>query len=223
MKRTHKLSVILFGALLLNLLFTGTASAHPADIDISTLSATEVSFLYLKLGFTHILPYGLDHILFILGLYFLNPSLKQVIWQATAFTVAHSVTLALAMAGIVNPIGSIVEPVIALSIVFIAVENFFSSNLNPFRIVLVFIFGLIHGLGFAGVLGELGMPDDAFASSLLMFNIGVELGQLAVILIAYIMVGKWFGQKSWYRQRIVYPVSACIACVGLYWAIERTI
>ena len=204
------------------LLLAGNAAAHPANIDISNMSATEVSFLYLELGFTHILPLGLDHILFILGLYFLNPKLKHVIWQATAFTVAHSITLALATAGIVKPLGSIVEPVIALTIVFVAVENFFTNKLNPFRIVLVFVFGLIHGLGFAGVLGELGLPDNAFTSSLLMFNIGVELGQLTVILLAYSLVGKWFSEKEWYRKRIVYPVSGTIACIGLYWAIERT-
>ena len=219
--RMHKALLAIFFGMLLNLLLVSTAAAHPADIDLSQLSDAEVSLLYLQLGFTHILPFGLDHILFILGLYFLNPGIKQVIWQATAFTVAHSITLALAVAGYVTPLGSIVEPVIALTIVFVAVENFFSTSLNPFRIILVFVFGLIHGLGFAGVLGELGLPEDAFTSSLVMFNIGVELGQLAVILIAYLLVGRWFSKKEWYRKRVVYPVSASIACVGLYWAIER--
>lgn len=199
----------------------GTASAHPADMDLSMLSGSEIAMLYMKLGFTHILPLGLDHILFILALYFLNPKLKQVIWQATAFTVAHSITLGLAMTGVIAPASSIVEPIIALSIVFVAVENLFATKVNPFRIVLVFVFGLIHGLGFAGVLGELGMPEENFAKSLIMFNVGVELGQVAVILMAYLLIGKWFSEKEWYRRRVLYPVSSLIGVVALYWTIER--
>lgn len=214
-------SKIFFTAIALLVLFSSTANAHATAIDPNQLSGTEVTWLYLKMGYTHILPLGLDHILFVLGLYFLNPKLKQVLWQATAFTVAHTITLGLAASGVIPPMPSIVEPVIALSIVFVAVENFFTQKLNPFRVVIVFAFGLVHGLGFASALADLGLPEKAFTQSLIMFNIGVELGQITIILLAWLLVGKWFSEKQWYRQRIVYPASSLIAIIALYWTIER--
>ena len=124
------------------------ALAHPADLDLSRLSRTEVGWEYIKLGFEHILPLGLDHILFVLSLYLLEPRLKPVLVQATAFTVAHSITLGLASQGLIYAPPTIVEPLIALSIVFVAVENMLVRQLNRWRIVIVFAFGLIHGLGY---------------------------------------------------------------------------
>jgi hypothetical protein len=195
--------------------------AH-AITDLSKFSRTDVGLIYLKLGFTHIIPLGLDHILFVLCLFFLNDKLKTVIWQATAFTVAHSITLGLAMYGLITPPTYIVEPVIALSIMFVAVENIISDQLKPSRVLIVFAFGLIHGMGFASVLTDLGLPSNRFLTALLTFNLGVELGQLAVILTAWLLIGKWFHKKAWYRKRIVIPVSAVIAVIALYWTIERT-
>jgi hypothetical protein len=197
------------------------AEAHVIPYDLKKLSRTDAALIYLKLGFTHILPNGFDHILFVLGLFLLNPKLKSVISQATAFTVAHSITLGLAMKGIITPISSIIEPIIALSIVFVAVENMFTSKLKPWRIVLVFLFGLIHGMGFASALKELSLPQTGFITSVLMFNIGVELGQITVILAAYAAVGYWFSHKDWYRKRIVLPASTLIALVAFWWTIER--
>lgn len=196
--------------------------AHVTDMDLSQLSGTDVALLYLKLGFTHILPLGADHILFVLCIFLLNPKLKPVIVQATAFTIAHSITLGLAMYGLLSPPTHIVEPVIALSIFFVAVENSITDKLRPTRIAIVFFFGLIHGLGFAGALNELGLPKNQFFTSLITFNIGVELGQITVILLAWILIGKWFGQKAWYRNRIVIPISVLIAIIALYWTIQRT-
>lgn len=198
------------------------AGAHPNDGMLNKLSGTETVSLYLQLGFTHILPLGLDHILFVLSIFLLNPKLKPVIWQATAFTVAHSITLGLAMNGMISPPTHIIEPIIALSIMFVAIENIITDQLKPSRIAVVFLFGLIHGMGFASVLSDLGMPQNRFFTSLIMFNVGVELGQITVILIAWLLVGKWFSKKPWYRTRIVVPVSAVIAAIGLYWTIERT-
>ena len=203
------------------LFITQPLFAHVIAYDLSKLSKVDVGSIYLKLGYTHILPNGFDHILFVLGIFFLNPKLKPVIWQATAFTIAHSITLGLAMYGIIKPVSSIVEPVIALSIVFVAVENILSTQLKWWRILIVFCFGLIHGCGFATALTEVGLPANDYLLSLISFNIGVELGQLSVILLAFLFVGKWFGQKSWYRQRIVMPVSFMIGMVALYWTIER--
>jgi hypothetical protein len=163
----------------------------------------------------------LDHILFVLGLFLLSPKLKPVLWQATAFTAAHSITLALAMFKVITPSPAIVEPIIALSIMYVALENIWSPALKRSRIGIVFLFGLVHGMGFANVLGSLGLPQDAYFTSLLMFNVGVELGQLAVILSAFLLFGKWFGNKPYYRKAVVIPLSIVITIMAGYWTVER--
>jgi hypothetical protein len=143
---------------------------------------------YIPVGFDHILPKGLDHILFVLGLFFLSTRLTPLLWQVTAFTLAHTITLAMAVLGLVSVPASIVEPLIAASIVYVAVENILSDRLSRWRPVIIFGFGLLHGLGFASVLGEFGLPDGKVIPALIGFNIGVELGQLTVIAIAFILV-----------------------------------
>ncbi len=145
-------------------------------------------FNYLPVGFDHIVPRGLDHILFVLGLFFLSTHFRPLLWQVTSFTVAHTITLALAALGYVSVPSSIVEPIIAASIVFVAVENILVRGLSPWRPVVVFCFGLLHGLGFASVLGEFGLPAGAFIPALIGFNVGVELGQLFVIAVAFLSV-----------------------------------
>jgi hydrogenase/urease accessory protein HupE len=178
---------------------------------------------YLELGFTHILPHGADHILFVLGIFLLSRQWKPILLQVTAFTLAHTITLGLTIYGIVSLRPAIVEPLIALSIVYVAVENVFTSRLNPRRIALVFGFGLIHGMGFAGVLSQLGLPRSQFLPALISFNVGVELGQLTVILAAFVLIALPFGRRPWYRRRVVVPLSIAIAAVGLFWAIQRAI
>jgi hypothetical protein len=179
-----------------------------------------VVWQYLRLGFHHILPEGTDHILFVLGLFLLSCRLKPLLWQVTAFTVAHSITLGLAMYGVIRLPSGVVEPLIALSISFVAVENICTSELKPWRPVVVFGFGLIHGLGFSNVLLSLGLPRAQFLPALLAFNSGVELGQLAVISAAFLCVG-WWRKRKWYRPVIVIPASALIAVTGLFWAVQR--
>lgn len=176
---------------------------------------------YIPVGFDHIIPKGLDHILFVLGLFFLAAGLRPLLWQVTAFTLAHTVTLALGALGWVTVPGSIVEPLIAASIVFVAVENILAKGLSPWRPVVIFAFGLLHGLGFASVLGDFGLPSGQFIPALIGFNIGVEIGQLAVILVAFLAVGLWFRHKPWYRARIAIPASVAIAIVGAWWFVER--
>ncbi|MCL6282032.1 HupE/UreJ family protein [Ruegeria sp. 2012CJ41-6] len=176
---------------------------------------------YVPIGFEHILPYGIDHILFVLGLFFLSPRLRPLVWQISAFTLAHTLTLALGTLGVVQVRPEIVEPLIALSIVFVALENIFVRRLYPWRVVVVFGFGLLHGLGFATVLGEYGLPAAQFIPALVGFNIGVEIGQLTVIAIAFLTVGLWFRDRSWYRGRIAIPASLVIAGIGAYWFVER--
>jgi hypothetical protein len=184
-------------------------------------SMVETFVVYLVLGFTHILPKGLDHILFVLGLYLLSTRLRPLLVQVTAFTVAHSITLALGLYGVVQVSPSIVEPLIAASIVYVAVENLVTSELHAWRPFVVFGFGLLHGLGFAGVLQEIGLPRADYVTGLIAFNFGVEFGQLAVIAIAFAAAGLWFRKEPWYRARIVQPASAVIALVGLVWTVER--
>jgi hypothetical protein len=216
-----KVSYISTITILLIALFSQSIYAHAIDTDLSKLSRTDLALTYLQLGFTHIIPLGLDHILFVLSIFLLNPKLKPVIYQATAFTVAHSITLGLAMYNVISPPAHIVEPVIALSIFFVAAENVITDKLKVSRITIVFIFGLIHGLGFASVLTSLGLPHNQFLTSLITFNVGVELGQIVVIIVAWFLIGKWFGKKEWYRQRVVIPLSALIALIAFYWIIER--
>lgn len=178
---------------------------------------------YVRIGFEHIVPKGLDHILFVLGLFFFSLKMRPLLWQVSAFTLAHTVTLALASLGIVNLPASIVEPLIAASIVFVAVENVLQREFRQSRTAVVFAFGLLHGLGFASVLGDIGLDPARFITGLVAFNIGVELGQLAVIAVAFLAVGIWAGQKSWYRPVIAVPASVAIAIVGAYWFLERTV
>jgi hypothetical protein len=116
---------------------------------------------------------------------------------------------------------SVVEPLIALSIVYVGIENVVGRGNLRYRTALVFAFGLLHGLGFASVLGEFGITASHFVAALLGFNVGVEFGQLAVILGAFLLVGFWFGQREWYRARIAIPASLIISAIGAWWSIER--
>ena len=175
---------------------------------------------FIELGFTHILPKGLDHILFVLGLFLLSPKPKPLLWQVTAFTLAHSITLALAVLGIFALPGRVVEPLIALSIAVVAIENLFHTEVSPWRWVGVFGFGLIHGLGFAGVLNEVSLPRDQIGVALLSFNIGVELGQLAVIALAFAAT-KWCADRAWYGPWVRRPACLLIALAGVVWTVER--
>ena len=184
------------------------------------LTGTERFVKYLKSGFVHIIPKGIDHILFVLGLFLATLTLKSLIWQVSTFTIAHSISLGLAVTGAITLSSDIVEPLIALSIAYIAFENIRSEHVERSRLLLIFVFGLLHGLGFAFVLTEFGLPQSNFLMSLLAFNIGVEAGQLVVILVAFILLFKWHNKPS-YRFFVQMPLSILIGIVGLYWTIER--
>jgi len=177
---------------------------------------------YIYQGFVHILPQGLDHILFVLALFLLATKTTTLLWQVSAFTLAHTITLALGIFGVINLSSSIVEPLIALSIAFVAIENIFQQKLTKWRLPIIFAFGLLHGLGFASVLAEVGLPESEYISSLLSFNLGVELGQLTVIALA-LLVTRWCSKKPWYRLYVVIPASAIISGIALYWFYERII
>ena len=172
-------------------------------------------------GFRHILPLGLDHVLFVLGVFVLSPRLRTVLIQLSAFTLAHSITFGLSMYGIVSLPPAIVEPAIALSIAYVAVENLTASRLRAHRVALVFAFGLLHGLGFAGALSSLALPRSQFLVALLGFNAGVESGQIAVVLLALAASAPWHRSPLQYRRFVLVPSSLAIAAIGIFWTIER--
>ncbi len=179
----------------------------------------------LVVGYEHIVPQGLDHMLFVLGLFFAARRMRDLVAQVTMFTVAHSLTLGLAMVGVVElglTWSRVVEIGIALSIVAVAVENCLVAHRPGWRrLAIVGSFGLVHGLGFAGALSEVHWPAARFLPALLTANLGIELGQLTVVLAASLMAG-WVWRRVWYRGWIAVPASVAIGMCGLYWAIERT-
>jgi hypothetical protein len=197
------------------------AESTPASIASATEGARLETFRrFLALGFQHIVPEGLDHVLFVLGLALLGARLGPLLVQVTAFTLAHTVTLALSTYGLVQLSPRVVEPLIALSIAYVAVENVVRPRLSALRVVLVFLFGLLHGLGFAGVLAALGLPERHRFLALLAFNGGVELGQIAVILPAFLLL-LGLDRGGVPRRAVVVPASLAIAATGLYWTVAR--
>jgi len=188
----------------------------------SGTNAAQNAWLYVRIGFEHIIPKGADHILFVLGLFFFSLRWRVMVLQVSAFTVSHMITLALASTQILRVSPAVVEPLIALSIAVIAIENIWGKGVfNMRRLAVVFAFGLLHGLGFAGVLAEFMDGSTNFLSTLILLAIGIELGQLAVLALAFVALGLTFGKQVWYRKFIAVPASVVIALVGLYWGVER--
>lgn len=188
--------------------------------DGATLSYRDVIKNYIHSGFIHIIPRGLDHIVFVLGLFLFSPRWRPLLMQVTVFTLAHTLTLALGSTGYLRISPDIVEPLIALSIVVVALENIWWQKINKFRLLVIFVFGLLHGLGFASVLGDVGLSNTHFITALLSFNVGVELGQFAVLALALICTF-WCVRKRWYRSVVTIPGSLAIAAIGGYWFLER--
>ena len=184
--------------------------------------------LYTGIGIGHILPGGLDHILFVLALFLGSTRLRELVIQLSTFTIAHTATLGMAAAGVLSPPAALVEPLIAATIAFVAIENLFFREAPRARALVVFGFGLLHGLGFAGFFGELGLPPGQFWSALIGFNIGVEIGQLSIVAVALLML-TWWRRKTTvpapnetFCRWVALPGSAVIALTGCFWAIERT-
>lgn len=207
--------------IILLLLAAAPLQAHVIKYELEKMSGDQVFWKYMLVGYEHILPEGFDHILFITCVFLLNTNIKQIILQASMFTMAHTITLGLAMYGVINPPANIIEPLIAISIVFLALENIYFSKVQPWRLVMVFLFGMVHGMGFAGALSQLGMPQYAFATALISFNVGVELGQLTIILLLYFLLARPFSKKVFYRKAVVIPISAVIMLIATWWTIER--
>jgi len=182
--------------------------------------ARSTFFSFTRQGFVHVLPLGLDHILFVLGLFFLSRKWKPIIYQVSVFTIAHTITLGLATLDLVAAPSHVVEPIIAASIAVVAIENIFFPGYRHVRLLVVFFFGLIHGLGFAGALSAFDLDPTSLVIGLLGFNVGVEFGQLAVIALVF-GATFWLTEEKAYRKWVVVPGSALIALMGIYWTIER--
>ncbi len=184
------------------------------------VSLAGVLWRYAALGFTHIIPQGPDHALFVLGLFLLVPRIATVLWQITAFTVAHTITLTLSSLHIIGMPSSIVEPAIAVTIAFIGVENLCTTKVQPWRPAVAFAFGLVHGLGVATAFNEAGFPPGKLVSSLAAFTVGVEGGHVVVLAAAFLTLG-WWRNKPWYRKRVVIPLSLLIAIIAVFWIVQR--
>lgn len=176
---------------------------------------------FVRIGFTHIVPLGLDHILFVLALFLGSRDPKTLLIQTGLFTLAHSATLALSTFGVVSLSPRIVEPLIALSIGVVGLENWFRpASASRGRAAVVFFFGLLHGLGFAGILAETPLVEGQRLAALLLFNLGVELGQVSVLAGAFLLSVP-FKDPVRYRRLVERPVSLALGLVGLIWAAIR--
>ena len=186
----------------------------------TTQGALAVMGTFIPSGIHHILI-GPDHILFLVGLLLLGGTWKTLITIVSAFTLGHSVTLSLAALNILTPPARIIEPAIALSIVFVGTDNLVRGNGRDLRAWVALVFGLVHGFGFANVLREFGLPREALGWSLFSFNVGVEIGQLAVVLVvasALAAIRRW---RSDVGYRVAYAGSVVVIAAGTYWFVER--
>jgi hypothetical protein len=201
---------------------TGAETSRAYDLGDGRGASTPSVFAQaIVLGLTHIVPKGLDHMLFVVGLLLLTTNARAILIQVSAFTLAHSITLALGVLGAVSIPAAMIEPLIALSIVYVGVANLCSSSLARERVVVVFLFGLLHGLGFAEALASLELSGGNWLATLAGFNLGVELGQLVVIASAALVLAVLRACAIDHRAVVVRPASIVIALAGMLWAIER--
>ena len=227
-KQVERYAVLFPGETSFLLDLTGLAAPQPSAAPGAVGQAATQSDLFsifwseIKRGFLHVLPLGLDHVLFVLGLFLMSRHWKPLLFQVTTFTVAHTLTLWMASAGWVTLSPKVIEPIIAASIVAIAIENLIRSQYSHWRLLIVFVFGLIHGLGFAGVMSTRLDSTSSLVVGLLGINIGVELGQIAILAIAFVATC-WISNQVNYRKFVVVPGSILIALAGIWWVIERTV
>lgn len=202
---------------------TGSPPVAPSEAPgFARESAWTTLRRFTWLGYVHIVPEGLDHVLFVAGLVLgAGRRYRRLLLEISAFTLAHTLTLALGALGWVVIAPGVIEPLIAASIVLVAVENLFPREERRHRLLVVFGFGLVHGQGFAGILRETGLPEDTFLTALLSFNVGVELGQLTVV--AVLAFALHFLSDENRTRYAVRPGSLAIALMGAFWAVTRLI
>ena len=194
------------------------------DAVVATGEVPSSAGAFVKLGVEHIWT-GYDHLLFLFGLLVVCARFKSIVGIISCFTLAHSITLALATLNVVNLPSRYTEPLIAASIVFVGVENLVSRGAEPRgRWALTFVFGLIHGFGFASVLRELGVGENGrgILLPLVTFNAGVELGQIAIAAVVLPIIWRLRKNETFVRRGVP-ALSALVAAAGLYWLLERTV
>ena len=186
----------------------------------TTQGAIAVMKTFIPSGTHHILI-GPDHILFLIGLLLLGGTWMALVRIVTAFTIGHSITLSLAALNIVSPPASIIEPAIALSIVFVGADNLVRGDGRDLRAWVALTFGLVHGFGFANVLREFGLPREALGWSLFSFNLGVEIGQLAVVLAVASLLTAIRRRSDVMGARVAVAGSVVVIAAGTYWFVQR--
>lgn len=176
---------------------------------------------FIPAGIYHIFT-GPDHVLFIVGLLLMGGSLLRLLSIVTAFTIAHSITLSLAALSVVNPSPRLIEPAIALSIIYVGIDNLMVGKTGrDVRAWIAFFFGFVHGFGFAGVLREFGLPREALGWSLFSFNFGVEIGQACIVVVVASLLAALRNRNKSLARRILKAGSVCVILVGTWWFIER--
>jgi hydrogenase/urease accessory protein HupE len=217
----HQTYVNVYEGDLLRQQFAFSAQSGPRTYYAGTRQgAFAVIGTFVPSGIEHILI-GPDHILFLVGLLLLGGSWKSLVRIVTAFTIGHSVTLSLAALGIVSPPARLIEPAIALSIVFVGVDNLVRGRGSDVRAWIALVFGLVHGFGFANVLREFGLPQEALGWSLFSFNVGVEIGQLAIVLVVATLLAAIRERSDAIGFRVAYGGSIVVVLAGSYWFLER--
>jgi len=176
---------------------------------------------FVAAGIYHIFT-GPDHVLFIIGLLLLGGSVLRLLSIVTAFTIAHSITLSLAALNVVNPPARLIEPAIALSIIYVGVDNLMvGSKSRDVRAWIAFFFGFVHGFGFAGVLREFGLPNQALGWSLFAFNLGVEIGQACIVIVVASLLAALRNRNQAMSRAILVAGSVCVILAGSYWFVQR--
>jgi hypothetical protein len=183
-----------------------------------------VALRYLGLGFRRILPQGTEQILFALGIFLWSRRKKSLLTQVAAFTAGFAASSAAAFHSSLLSSSRLIEPALALSILYLALANLLPRRRQPLpslHLVLVALCGLPHGLEFAKTLRDLSPPRSVLATAVSSFDLGALCGLLAVLAAAFLLVGSRWSDRSWYRYRVVVPASLALATIGLYWSIER--
>jgi hypothetical protein len=207
------------GDLRQQVIFNADTEAHTYYLG-TTQGAIEVMKTFIPSGIHHILI-GPDHILFLIGLLLLGGTWGALVRIVTAFTAGHSITLSLAALNIVTPPATLIEPAIALSIVFVGADNLVRGDGRDLRAWVALAFGLVHGFGFANVLREFGLPSEALGWSLFSFNVGVEIGQLAIVLLVASALAAIRRYSATVAQRVAFAGSIVVIAAGTYWFVER--
>ena len=207
------------GDLRQQVIFNGATGEHTYYLG-TTQGAVEVMKTFIPAGIHHIMI-GPDHILFLVGLLLLGGTWLALLRIVTAFTIGHSVTLSLAALNVITPPASVIEPAIALSIVFVGADNLVRGNGRDLRGWVALVFGLVHGFGFANVLREFGLPSEALGWSLFSFNVGVEIGQLAIVLLVASALAAVRRHSDRLRYRVAFAGSVLVIAAGTYWFVER--